>query len=128
MHGNDLNASFTVSAVIPDAMADASDVADIMAELLRTGGEPVEAGGSVWVRSDETVLSEPDDLVGQELAARKVEYVAASPDDHRRWVIVSFTTLGDGKPDSEFTHLVVELFDALMTTWRWDGREDLRAG
>lgn len=127
-HGNQLNASFTVSAVIPDAAATQDDVPDVMAELLRTGGEPVEAGGSAWVRTDSVVHHEPDDLIGSELAARKIEYVTASPDDHRRWVLVTFTTLGDGKPDSEFTHLVVELFDALMTTWRWAGHEDLRAG
>jgi hypothetical protein len=28
---------------------------------------------------------------------------------------------GDGNPDSDHTRLAVELFDAVMTTWRWHG-------
>lgn len=28
--------------------------------------------------------------------------------------------MGDGDPDSDITRLVVDLFDALMSTWRWD--------
>jgi hypothetical protein len=31
------------------------------------------------------------------------------------------TTAGDGDPESQATHLIVELFDAMMTTWRWVG-------
>lgn len=132
MHGNQLNASFTVSAVIPDAMAEAADVDEVMADLLSTAGDAVEVGGSLWVRTEDVFREALDDSVvlglpGTEIAGRKVDYVTVSPDDHRRWVVVSFSTLGDGAPDSEFTHLVVELFDAMMTTWRWAGREDYRA-
>ena len=36
-----------------------------------------------------------------------------------RWVVVSFSTLGAGDPTDEFAQLLVELFDAIMTTFRW---------
>ena len=124
VHGVHLNASFVVSSVIPDALADESAVGGVLAELIRDGAEAVDAGGTVWARSEQVVHSEPDDLVGQSAAGRKVEYVTAVPGDPRRWVLVTFTTMGDGKPESDFTYLVVELFDAMMTTWRWADESD----
>lgn len=62
----------------------------------------------------------PGGLPGDQVDLRKVEYLTAVPDDPRRWVLVTFTTAGDGDVDSEATGLVVELFDAIMSTWRWD--------
>lgn len=123
VHGVHLNASFVVSSVIPDALADESEVGSILAELIRDGAEAIDAGGTVWARTERVVHSEPDDLVGHPTSGRKVEYTTAMPQDGRRWVLVTFTTLGDGKPESEFTYLVVELFDAMMTTWRWAQEE-----
>ncbi|MGH3866440.1 MAG: hypothetical protein ACRDQ4_09950 [Pseudonocardiaceae bacterium] len=41
------------------------------------------------------------------------------PADPDRWVVVSFSTLGSGDPNDEHARLLVELFDAMMTTFRW---------
>jgi hypothetical protein len=120
MHGQQLNASFVVAAVVPDASAEPELVPKVLAQLLKdpdTGA--VSVGDTVWTRSESVVKSDPDPLVGTSVAMRRVQYRTAVPDDHRRWVLVTFTTAGDGDVDSDATHLVVELFDAIMSTWRW---------
>ena len=43
----------------------------------------------------------------------------AVPEDDTRWVTVGFSTLADGDPKGAFADVLVELFDAVMTTFRW---------
>jgi hypothetical protein len=40
-------------------------------------------------------------------------------DDPGRWISINFSTPGDGDIDSEFTGVLVELFDAVVGTFRW---------
>lgn len=125
IHGAQLNASFMVSNVMPDAMADDDMVGGVLAELIADGSEAVEVGGTVWARSEKVIDSEPNDFVEGGVASRKVDYVTAVPGEPNRWTIVTFTAIGDGKADSDITHLLVELFDAMMTSWRWSEDGDL---
>lgn len=125
IHGVPLNASFIVSTVIPDALADDEMVGGILAELIADGSEAIEVGGTVWARSEKVIHSEPSDFVEGGVASRKVDYVSAAPDEPNRWTIVTFTALGDGNADSDITHLLVELFDAMMTSWRWSEDGDI---
>jgi hypothetical protein len=55
------------------------------------------------------------------VGARRVDYVTAVPDDPRRWIMVAFSTIGDGNPEGRRAAMVVQLFDAMMTTWSWTG-------
>lgn len=127
MHGQQLNASFVVSAVIPDANAEAGLVPGVLASMLKESGtEAVSVGDTVWARREKLLRRDPDELLDESVRIRKVEYVTAVPGDERRWVIVTFTTAGDGDPESQATHLIVELFDAIMTTWRWVGASATR--
>lgn len=120
LHGVDLNASFVVSSIIPDANADVSQTAGVHAVLTAEGATSVQLAGTDWSRTEEVVATEGDQLVEAGLPARRVTYATAVPGDERRWALVTCTVIGDGKPDSDHTRLVVELFDAIMTTWRWD--------
>jgi hypothetical protein len=54
-----------------------------------------------------------------ELASRRVDYVIPVPMDPNRWVILSFSTVGAGDPEDEIAEATTELFDAIMTTFRW---------
>jgi len=120
MHGQQLNANFVVGTLIPDAMADDELVPRVLATMLKEpGSSPVTIGDSVWVRRERLRTRPPGGLVDAELGVREVEYLSPVHGDPRRWVVVTFTTLGDGDPHSENTDLVVELFDAIMSTWRW---------
>ncbi|MFF0586299.1 hypothetical protein ACFYWD_10065 [Streptomyces sp. NPDC003781] len=50
---------------------------------------------------------------------RRVDYVIPVPDDPGRWISINFSTPGDGDAGSEFTDVLVELFDAVVATFRW---------
>lgn len=116
MHGVALNAGFTVASTLPDTTADASDVAQVMAHLLRhADSSPVDVDGTTWVRRQVVRPSEEEGLPSEVV----VTYSTPVPGDEQTWVVVTYTTLGDGEPDSDHTALVVELFDAMMSTWRW---------
>jgi hypothetical protein len=52
-------------------------------------------------------------------AGRRVTYTIASPDDERAWVVFAFVTLGDGDPRGPLADVLVELFDAQLSTLRW---------
>ncbi|MFC7896392.1 hypothetical protein [Streptomyces sp. NPDC057381] len=53
------------------------------------------------------------------LPTRRVDYVIPVPDDPGRWISINFSTPGDGDIDSEFTDVLVELFDAVVATFKW---------
>ena len=126
LDGVDLNASFVVCSVIPDARTEGDAVGAVLAELAGLGGVPVTVHDAVWVRSESVVAVDGGE--GRPgVRARKVDYVTAVPGDERRWVVVTCTVLADGDPDGLPSGLVVQLFDAIMSTWRWSGRADKAA-
>lgn len=126
MHGNRLNATFIVSSALPDAMADEEMAARVLASLLaHEDSRPVSIDDTTWARREHSVASRSarggNDAVSFD--ARRVEYRAPVPGDPRRWISVVFTTGGDGDLSSRTTALIVELFDAIMSTWRWSPDE-----
>ena len=52
-------------------------------------------------------------------ASLRVEYTAPVPGGAGRWMVITFSTLGDGDPAGEYAGLLAELFDAIMSTFRW---------
>ncbi|MDP9821381.1 hypothetical protein [Nocardioides massiliensis] len=118
--GVSLNASFVVASVIPNATADASWVGPVHQALRAEGATEVLIDGHAWTRTDETIRSDGEVLIEAGLPARRISYTTAVPGDERRWAMVTATVIGDGDPTSDQTGLVVELFDAIMSTWRWD--------
>ncbi|MET9758696.1 hypothetical protein ABZ016_06515 [Streptomyces sp. NPDC006372] len=84
----------------------------------RGSSEPVDVDGSQGTRI-ERVVPPSDDSEGS-FSSRRIEYVLPLPASSLpRWLTVTFSTVGDGDPDSEFTSALVDLFDAVMTTFRW---------
>ena len=123
--GPHLGASFFVASVVPpggtaevtpDALA-----GGVLAEVVATtpGARAVEIAGTVWVRTETVAAPDETRAADVDVPTRRVTYLTAVPDDPQQWVLVSFSTIGDGDPDSEHTLLTVELFDAIMGTWRW---------
>lgn len=94
---------------IPDGTAKQVDVAGAPA-LRRAYGSSLE----------EEELSPASEAVQQDtLPTRRVDYVIPVPDDPGRWISINFSTPGDGDIDSEFTDVLVELFDAVVSTFKW---------
>ena len=93
------------------------EVPQVMASLLRDGmTRPVSVADTVWVRRERSVPRDGDDTVD----SVRVEYFTAVPGQARAWIMVSFSSAGQpiAGPDGE-GNMLVELFDAIMTTWRW---------
>ncbi|MGH3771999.1 MAG: hypothetical protein ACRDRW_11490 [Pseudonocardiaceae bacterium] len=90
-------------------------VAQIVAQLAADDAHTtaVDVAGTVATRAEH--LAAEDAERGIEHESRRVDYVLGVPDDPDRWVVVSFSTLGSG----DLAQLLVELFDAVMTTFRW---------
>lgn len=84
----------------------------------RESSEPVDIDGSSGTRLERIVPPRDDSDV--QFASRRVEYVFPVPGHTPPpWLTITFSTVGDGEPDSEFTSALVDLFDAVMTTFRW---------
>ncbi|WP_234380487.1 hypothetical protein [Streptomyces sp. CMB-StM0423] len=116
MHGVTVAASFVVSEI---TLATGAEPSLILARLLADAekSQPTAVDGSVGYRNERVARGSGDE--GGEYASRRVDYVLAVPEDDTRWVTVGFSTLADGDPKGQFADVLVELFDALMTTFRW---------
>lgn len=111
-----VTASFVVaevSLVSTDQVNPALLAARLIADSEHT--TTVQLAGTTGTRAERVADVEQ----GVEHASRRVDYVLPVPADPDRWVIVSFSTLGAGDPTDDFAQLLVELFDAIMTTFRW---------
>lgn len=115
MRGVTIAASFVVSEV---TLAAGADPALVLARLLADAEQSQSAAvdGSVGYRNERVARASGDE--GGEYASRRVDYVLAVPEDDTRWVTVGFSTLADGDPKGAFADVLVELFDAVMTTFR----------
>ncbi|MER7486214.1 hypothetical protein ABTY20_10000 [Streptomyces sp. NPDC126497] len=119
IHGSVVPASFVVSE--PISAVGAGFQSDQVLEMLAAGrgqSDTVTLDGSSGTRIERTVP--PPERSEVELASRRVEYVLPLPASPLpRWLVFTFSTVGDGNPDSEYSSALVDLFDAVMMTFRW---------
>ena len=124
VHGTAVPASFVVSMVTAGRPGDVTpvDPAQVVAYFVAEAGEaaPAEVDGVACART-ETVAG-PDPGHDVPLGSRRVDYVVPVPGQADRWLIRTFSTVGDGNPEGEFARLLVTLFDAIMLTFRWARR------
>ncbi len=120
MHGSPVAASFVVSEFSLNSV-ETLDPELIVAKLASADGEtrPVTVHGALAARSESVAGPDaPNEIDG---ASRRVDYAVSVPADPDRWLAISFSTLGGGDPDDGFAKVLVELFDAMMSTFRWTG-------
>ncbi|MEV5435230.1 hypothetical protein AB0K80_04245 [Streptomyces sp. NPDC052682] len=80
--------------------------------------DEVMIDGAVGFRMDGVGEADPNREV--DFPSRRVEYILQIPNSiPEKWVAISFSTIADGQPDSEMADILVDLFDAVMTTFRW---------
>jgi hypothetical protein len=118
VRGIPVPASFLVSQVSLGSVEEIPP--EVMISGLAAGGDSrkVTVAGAPAARTERT--EGPDESREIEYASRRVDYVVAVPGDPDRYLAVAFSTFGGGNPDDELARLLVELFDAMMTTWRWN--------
>jgi hypothetical protein len=126
-HGVTITASFVVSQVtlpepppeLPDV--EQADTALFVSYLTSADGDaaPVVIAGAAAARKESVAAADPAQQVPY--GSRRVDYMLPVPGESRGMLIVAFSTIGDGDPEGQFAKLLVELFDAIMTTFRWAG-------
>lgn len=115
MHGLAIPASFLVHEVPVPA---GEDERAALAELVAAGGAEVVVDGASGVRQDATLPADP--LMSETgTPTRRISYVLPAP-GAGRWLSVVYSTFADGDAASEFAEVLVDLFDAIMTTFRWN--------
>jgi len=115
VYGAPLAASFIVS----ELSLGTADPAGIVA-ILEAGdnaAKPAAVDGADGLRAERTAGPSPDRAA--DFASRLVDYVLPVPGRPGRWLAVAFSTLGGGSPDDDIAGLLTELFDAIMSTFRW---------
>lgn len=115
-----IGASFVVAETAgpQGSHADAESILALMVDdSVESYCEPVEIAESTAVRRDSLVGGKGKQ--DAEAASRRVDYVIPVPQNANRWVVVSFSTVGAGDPEDEIAEATTELFDAIMTTFRW---------
>jgi hypothetical protein len=111
-------ASFVVSeGSIPTAGIDEPE--QIVSYLVTEGADSaaVTVDGVTGARSEQAAGPDPDQ--GIEYGSRRVDYAVPVPGDAGRWLLFVFSTLGAGDPDDQVARMLVQLFDAMMSTFRW---------
>jgi len=93
-------------------------VTAIAERAARGGGKPGQLtalDGAPAARVERITAPEAED----DQASLRVEYTSPVPAGANRWMVITFSTLGDGDPSGEYASLLAELFDAIMSTFRW---------
>ena len=117
-NGLPVPASFVVSeGAIPTAGVAEPDqiVGALVAES--ADGTPVTVDGVSGARSERSAGPDPDQ--GIEYGSRRVDYMVPVPGETGRWLLFAFSTLGAGDPGDQVARMLVQLFDAMMSTFRW---------
>ena len=117
-NGLPVPASFVVSeGAIPTAGVTEPDqiVSHLVAES--ADGTPVTVDGVSGARSERSAGPDPDQ--GIEYGSRRVDYAVPVPGPGGRWLLFAFSTLGAGDPGDQVARMLVQLFDAMMSTFRW---------
>lgn len=119
----DIVASFLISYA-EFGRLDAPAASDVLAHVMSSlnGAEQVELAGVQALRTERTHPPDPERDIPY--PTRRVEYLLPVPATADSWLVSSFSTLGDGDPESELTKLFCDLFDAIMTTFRWSYGEE----
>ena len=73
--------------------------------------------GVTGARSERSAGPDPDQ--GIEYGSRRVDYMVPMPGADGRWLLLAFSTLGAGDPGDQVARMLVQLFDAMMSTFRW---------
>ncbi|MXM63311.1 hypothetical protein GR925_07585 [Streptomyces sp. HUCO-GS316] len=87
--------------------------------LMASFGAPALRRAYGSTLDEEKPSSAPEAVQQAALPTQRVDYVIPVPHDPGRWISINFSTPGDGDIDSEFTGVLVELFDAAVGTFRW---------
>ena len=123
-YANPVPASFLIAeGSLGSATDDPLAVVTAIAEgAAADGGKPGELralDGAPASRVERAAAPRGDD----DRPSLRVEYTVPVPrpasGSTQRWMVITFSTLGDGDPCGEYAATLTDLFDAIMSTLRW---------
>jgi hypothetical protein len=119
-YANPVPASFLIAEGSLDGTGDdpLAVVTAIAERAARDGGKPGQLtalDGAPAARVERITAPEAED----DRASLRVEYTVPVPAGVNQWMVITFSTLGDGDPSGKYAGLLAELFDAIMSTFRW---------
>ncbi|MFI1961747.1 hypothetical protein ACH46L_31235 [Streptomyces althioticus] len=119
VHGSVVPASFVVSEPITATGAGFTSNQVLNGVAAERGeSETVTVDGVTGTRIERIVP--PTERSEFEFPSRRVEYIIPLPGSPLpSWLAITFSTVGDGNPESEYSAALVDLFDAVMMTFRW---------
>ena len=115
-------APVAASFVVSELSLGPADPAGVAAMLVAGDDpwQPVTTDGAGGVRVERTAGPSPGE--GVEFGSRRVDYILPVPGRSGRWLMIAFSTFGAGDPGDRVAEALTELFDAIMSTFRW-GRD-----
>ncbi|WP_423922501.1 hypothetical protein ACPEEZ_02865 [Frigoribacterium sp. 2-23] len=99
-----------------------SEPVRLIASLLSEAGQLDglrDVDGAAAARTVETVSSDQSEGAWERIWSRRVVYTVAVPHRPGRWVVLTFTAAFGDDASERLADALVELFDAIMTTFRW---------
>jgi hypothetical protein len=125
VHGLAIPASFVVADIAVGCL-DPLDPNLLIDGLMESpGARRVIVAGTACARTESLVPADPAN--GVAFASRRVVYVLPVPQDADRWLVVTFSALRTHDEDDP-SPVMVELFDAIMSTFRWIQRANTTDG
>ncbi len=119
IHGLAVPASMVVAHGSLGPPPEGVDTAGLVALLAAedTGTTAVTVGGAIAARREH--VAGPEQSQEFKAGSRRVDYTIPVPRTRDDWLIITFVTLGSGDPDGDFAKLLVEWFDAVVSTFEW---------
>jgi hypothetical protein len=120
MAGIAIPASITESELFGVVGRSATEVA---ASVLGDAQESsaVDVDGRPGVRLASTLVETSRGAGGPAAGTRQVTYVVSRDDADGDWLVLSFSTTYSSGPAEQLAGVLVDFFDAVMTTFRWTG-------
>ncbi len=119
MHGIIIPASFVASEPLAASTGEVAPEA-VLRDLARDAEDASvrEVDGTAAIRTLRRLPADPEN--GVEVPTWRVQYTVPIPHSvPAQWLTFSFSTLIAPDMGTEFAEILVELFDAVMTTFRW---------
>jgi hypothetical protein len=117
VNGVNIPASFVESEIDDDG---AGDPGGVLASILAGADGTLHViDGAHAARTDSAVVSVEPREGWPELTTRQIVYTVEVPHREGRWVVLSFSAASGDRPSAALSDALVELFDALMLTFRW---------
>jgi len=122
-NGSLISASFVISEGTLAASGREHAPAALLTALTENDGDAatVSVGNGPSLRKEHFAPADP--ISGTEYGSRRVDYVVPIANDGSRWLVAAFSTVVNEEAPDWFAKLLVELFDAIMSTFRWTTTE-----